>query len=79
MEGIVHGAIGGASADQARGKLIHIGFAEQNRAGIEQFGDHWRCGIGAVGKSWTGGRGHEPGHVDVVFDSEWNAVEAASE
>ena len=76
VEWIARRAVGRARADEAGGELIEIGFANQNRPGVEQplhdcaadFG--W--GIGKFAASRGGGRSRE---IDIVLDRERDAVE----
>ena len=68
-------AIGGTGADQARGELVHVGLADQDSPGAFQFLNHSGRRLGDVTERRAGRRRCHAGHVHVVLDGEWDAVE----
>ena len=73
IDGVARHRIGRAHADQAGGELVEVGLADQQRAGGEQPLHHVRVGVRRVGEGRAGGRGRQPGDVDVVLDGEGDA------
>ncbi|MGY2938161.1 hypothetical protein ACVWZ6_007763 [Bradyrhizobium sp. GM6.1] len=68
-------AIGRAHADEAGRELIHIGFAEIDRAGGDGVGDNRARVFRGVGEFRAGRGGLLVGHIDTILDREHKAVE----
>ena len=68
-------AVRGAGAVEAGGELVEVGLADDDRAGGEQPGDAGGVPVRGVGERRAGGRGGEPGDVDVVLDGAGHGVE----
>jgi hypothetical protein len=62
-------------AHQTGGELVHIGLADQNRAGGDQRIDDSGAGRGRIGEFATGRRGGLSAKVDIVLDRERQAIE----
>ena len=69
------GEVGGRDAE---GEFVHVGFAEDDRARVQQRPEHGRVlgGAEVVQRGCSGGRGQVFG-VDVVFDDDGKARQAA--
>ncbi len=64
-----------ASADEAGGKLVEIGFAQGNRSGVDQPLDDGRRSGRCIRKPRTARRGRHAGQVDIVLDDKGNSVQ----
>jgi len=66
---------GGAGAHQAGGELVHVLFAQQQRASGLQPLDHGGAAVGGVAERRTASGGGQTHHVDVVLHAKRQAVE----
>ena len=72
-ERVAGDAIGRTDADEARGELVEIGLADDDRAGLLQPLDDERRRLRPVGEGGAAGRGRQADDVDVVLDRERDA------
>ena len=68
-------AVGRTHAGQTGGELIHVGLADQHRAGILQALHHTRRRVRTMGKLRTPRARAHPGDVHVVLHGEGNGIE----
>ena len=71
------GAVGGAGAVEAAGKLVEVGFSFEGGTSIEQALHHGGVCGGGAGEGGAGGGGGPSLDVDVVLDGEAQAFQGA--
>ena len=75
IERVARHPVGRTAADQPGRKLVHIGLADEDRAGLLQPGDDRRRDRRPISKGRAGRRRLEPGGIDIVLDRKRDAEE----